>query len=88
MPDSGSLRQQTAACAKVDRGLTLETAMDLYGLEHSEPFWEKALDTKLLIAWNRERIVVAFRGTVSLPNALADVQVSHCAQLECLNGSW
>ncbi|CAL8466198.1 g5734 [Coccomyxa elongata] len=59
---------------EVDRGLSLETAMALYGLEHSELFWEKALDTKLLMAWNRERIVVAFRGTVSLPNALADVQ--------------
>ncbi|BDA51087.1 hypothetical protein COCOBI_17-3070 [Coccomyxa sp. Obi] len=60
---------------EVDRGLTLETAMALYGLEHSELFWEKALDTKLLMAWNSERIVVAFRGTASLPNALADVQV-------------
>ena len=36
--------------------------MALYGLEHSELFWEKALDTKLLLAWNRRTILLAFRG--------------------------
>ncbi len=49
--------------------------MKLFGLEHSELFWEKALDTKLLMAWNNSRIFIAFRGTASLANALADVQV-------------
>ena len=48
--------------------------MGLYGLEHSEVFWEKALDTKLLLAWNARTIVVAFRGTASVANALADLQ--------------
>ena len=49
--------------------------MSLYGLEHSELFWEKALDTKLLMAWNKHTIVMAFRGTASFANALADLQV-------------
>ncbi|EIE21255.1 alpha/beta-hydrolase [Coccomyxa subellipsoidea C-169] len=57
-----------------ERGLSLETAMGLYGLEHSELFWEKARDTKLLMAWNDSRIVIAFRGTASMSNALSDVQ--------------
>ena len=58
----------------LDSKLSLDTAMSLYGLEHSELFWEKALDTKLLLAWNAHTIVVAFRGTASLANALADLQ--------------
>jgi hypothetical protein len=52
--------------------------MSLYGLEESELFWEKKHDTKLLLAWNRNTFVVAFRGTASLANALADVQVLTC----------
>ncbi|BDA51088.1 probable lipase at N-terminal half [Coccomyxa sp. Obi] len=59
---------------EVERGLKLEVGMKLLGLEHSELFWEKALDTKLLLAWNNSRILIAFRGTASLANALADVQ--------------
>lgn len=61
---------------QVERGLTLDVGMKLFGLEHSELLWEKALDTKLLIAWNNSRILIAFRGTASLANALADVQVT------------
>ena len=59
----------------LDSKLSLDTAMALYGLEHSELFWEKALDTKLLMAWNKHTIVLAFRGTASFANALADLQV-------------
>ena len=68
-PDQAPMRMQA-----LDSKLTLGTAMALYGLEHSELFWEKALDTKLLLAWNAHTIVVAFRGTASLSNALADLQ--------------
>ena len=53
----------------------LDTAMSLYNLEHSELYWEKAQDTKLLIAWNHDTIVIAFRCTSSMANALADLQV-------------
>ena len=56
------------------KGLSLETAMAQYDLKHSELFWEKALDTKLLLAWNSRTIVLAFRGTATLANALADLQ--------------
>ncbi|BDA51093.1 hypothetical protein COCOBI_17-3130 [Coccomyxa sp. Obi] len=60
---------------EVERGLTLDVGMKLFRMEHSELFWEKALDTKLLMAWNNSRKLIAFRGTASLANALADVQV-------------
>ena len=66
----------------VDSKLSLETAMSLYGLEESELFWEKKRDTKLLLAWNRNTFVVAFRGTASLANAMADVQVLPVAGLQ------
>jgi hypothetical protein len=61
---------------QVKHGLSLEKGMSMYNLEHSELFWEKALDTKLLLGWGRERVIMAFRGTASLANALADVQAS------------
>lgn len=44
-------------------------------LDKYELFWEKSLDTKCLLAWNRQHIVLAFRGTASLSNVKADVQV-------------
>ena len=49
--------------------------MKLYNLEKSELFWEKALDTKMLLAWNDTCMVLVFRGTASMANALADLQV-------------
>ncbi|KAK9804297.1 hypothetical protein WJX72_005360 [[Myrmecia] bisecta] len=55
-------------------GLSLETGMSLWGLQHSELFWEKQLDTKCLMAWNADTCVISFRGTASITNALADIQ--------------
>ncbi|KAK9807443.1 hypothetical protein WJX73_007832 [Symbiochloris irregularis] len=54
--------------------LSLEEAMSFYGLTSSELFWEKASDTKMLMAWNRNTVVVAFRGTASINNAWSDLQ--------------
>lgn len=62
--------------------------MGLFGLEHSEMFWEKAHDTKLLMAWNNSRIVLAFRGTASVSNALSDVQVHLCVVPDSENTTW
>ncbi|CAL8466200.1 g5736 [Coccomyxa elongata] len=57
---------------EAEKGLSLEVAMGMYGLEHFEMFWEKAHDTKLLMAWNNSRMLLAFRGTASMSNALSD----------------
>lgn len=56
--------------------LTLETAMSLYGLTHSESLCEVKQDTRCLVSWGGSHVVVAFRGTASMRNALADLQVS------------
>ena len=60
-----------------DSKLSLEEACSLFDppLEHYELFWEKSLDTKMILAWSRERIVMSFRGTASLANVVADLQV-------------
>ena len=59
--------------------------MALYGLTESESFWEVKQDTRCLISWGHRHVVVAFRGTASMRNALADLQVCPFAQTDiCL----
>ncbi|KAL0035255.1 hypothetical protein WJX79_008828 [Trebouxia sp. C0005] len=57
------------------RRFSIETALGLFGLDKYELMWEKAEDTKVLLAWNTNTVLVSFRGTASLANALADIQV-------------
>ncbi|DBA97089.1 hypothetical protein WJX77_003952 [Trebouxia sp. C0004] len=54
--------------------LNLRTALGLYNLTDSELFWELQLDTRCLMGWSDSTIVVAFRGTASMKNALSDLQ--------------
>ncbi|GAB4816055.1 hypothetical protein N2152v2_003101 [Parachlorella kessleri] len=55
---------------------TMETALELYNLQHFELLWQKEpCDTKCLLAWGDGTIVVGFRGTASLANVLADIKV-------------
>lgn len=55
--------------------LTLDTALSLYNMTDSQSFWEIQQDTRCLIGWGSSTVVVAFRGTASMKNALADLQV-------------
>lgn len=55
--------------------LTLDTALSLYNMTDSQSFWEVEQDTRCLIGWGSSTVVVAFRGTASMKNALADLQV-------------
>lgn len=55
--------------------LTLPTAMSLYQLTKSKLFTELQTDTRCLLAWNATRVVITFRGTASVKNAKADLQV-------------
>ena len=61
--------------------LNLHTALGLYGLTDSDLFWELQRDTRCMVGWNASKIVVAFRGTASMTNALSDIQVR--PQLPC-----
>ena len=55
--------------------LTLSTALSLYNMTESYYFWETEQDTRCLVGWGGNTVVVSFRGTASTRNALADVQV-------------
>ena len=62
--------------------MDLPTALSLYGLTDSELFWELQTDTRCLMGWSQDKIVVSFRGTASMKNAVADMQV--IGRLSCL----
>ena len=49
--------------------------MQLYGLTSFELLWERERDAKALMAWSDDTVVLAFRGTASLRNVIADIQV-------------
>ena len=55
--------------------LDLQTAMSMYGLTDNELFSELKRDTRCLVGWSNKTIVLAFRGTASMTNALSDIQV-------------
>ena len=55
--------------------LDLHTSMEMYGLTDSELFCELKRDTRCLMGWSDSTIVLAFRGTASMTNALSDLQV-------------
>lgn len=67
VPDSPTTLERTV--------LNLPTALNLYDLKESELFWELQLDTRCLMGWSSSKIVVSFRGTASMKNAVADMQV-------------
>ena len=54
---------------------TPEQGMGMLGLEQVQLFWERSLDTKVLIGWSADTVVISVRGTASLRNAIADIQV-------------
>ena len=53
----------------------LEDALGLYGLDAATVFREPVEDSKALVAWGADTIVIAFRGTASFQNMLNDIQV-------------
>ena len=61
--------------ARVQGRYTPEQGMGMLGLEQVQLFWERSLDTKVLIGWSADTIVISVRGTASLRNAIADIQV-------------
>lgn len=40
--------------------------MRVHNLKESELLWEKALDTKLIMAWNEHMMILTFRGTATV----------------------
>ncbi len=53
----------------------LEGALALYSLSAAQVFREPSGDSKAIIAWSSDTIVIAFRGTASFANVLNDIKV-------------
>ena len=66
--------------------LTVEHGHKHYNTHSHELFWEHLHDTKCLMAWGDDAIVLAFRGTASMANAKADLQVGMGHMCERLPG--
>lgn len=56
-------------------GFNSPTALAMWQLDHFDMVWEKSLDTKAIVGWNHNTVVLAFRGTASMTNVMADLQV-------------
>ena len=69
-----------------------ETAMQLYNLEHLELVRDPLTNTKCLVAWGQDTVLVAFRGTANKQNAIHDLKVGMplwaCAVLCCAGLGW
>jgi hypothetical protein len=54
---------------------TPATSLPLYDLQHHEILWQREVDAKCVVSWNDHTVVLAFRGTASLSNVVADLKV-------------
>ncbi|KAL0050037.1 hypothetical protein WJX82_003243 [Trebouxia sp. C0006] len=68
--------------------LNVDTALSLYKLTRSQSFWETKQDTRCLVGWGNSTVVVAFRGTASMKNALADLQAWRIAHPPMRGTKW
>mmetsp|Transcript_17938 Transcript_17938/g.53981 ORF Transcript_17938/g.53981 Transcript_17938/m.53981 type:complete len:703 (+) Transcript_17938:404-2512(+) len=55
--------------------LNIEVALAMYDLKQHELLREVREDSKVLLAWNHRMMVIAFRGTASIKNVAADLQM-------------
>lgn len=64
-------------------------ALELYGLTEWELVWDKEIDTKAMLCWNKDTLVVAFKGTSSFENVKTDLNVStiHLPLLQLQNNN-
>ena len=59
-------------------------AMSLYKLEQRHLFYDRTCETKVVVAWNRETILVCIRGSSHRVNFLQDLRVRILACFVCL----
>ena len=60
---------------------TPQQGLGMFGMRQVQLFWERSLDTKVLIGWSEGAIVISFRGTASFRNAISDLQVCSTSPL-------
>ncbi|KAI3436487.1 hypothetical protein D9Q98_005904 [Chlorella vulgaris] len=50
------------------------TALPLFGLDQHVTVWDDKTDTHCVLGWSASQVVLAFRGTASLQNAMTDIK--------------
>lgn len=50
-------------------------AIELFSLSNFDVVWEPKLNTKAIVGWSKDKVVIAFRGTTSMSNLMSDVQI-------------
>ena len=68
--------KEAARLARLSPREKLANALQLYGMSDIETFWDPKLDTRAVMGWSRDMVVLSFRGTSSVRNALSDLRVS------------
>lgn len=58
-----------------DSAFTPEKALKLFDLENFDVVWEEKTNAKAVIGWKDDTIVIAFRGTATVANVVADLQL-------------
>ena len=71
-----------------DSPFRIEDAMALYGLTDFELIWDRTSDTKALLAWGGDVVVLGFRGTASMTNVLTDLKVGSGLQASGSGSLW
>ena len=69
-------RKQAAKLWRGKPKQLLGNCMRLSGMTDVQTFWDPVLDTKCILAWNQSMMILSFRGTASVRNALSDLKVS------------
>lgn len=52
--------------------------MQLYNLKELRMLRDSATNTKCLVAWGSDTLLISFRGTANVQNAAHDMKVSLC----------
>ncbi|KDD74927.1 hypothetical protein H632_c983p1 [Helicosporidium sp. ATCC 50920] len=62
---------------------SLDEALDLYGLTRSELLWDRATDTKAILAWDvpAQKLLLAFAGTATLANVRTDLRMGQAVHV-------
>ena len=63
---------------RAEEKLSRNTALDLYSLNELHMLRDPVTQTKCVVAWGTDTLVVAFRGTANCQNATHDMKVSSC----------
>ena len=75
MKDEAALEGGTAKDEQDREEDLIQQALDLFALKQHRLLFEASTDSKAVVAWNEDTILVSFRGTASTKAAKLDLAV-------------